>query len=104
MSNVCSVKVDETTSKPSRGSTQQINHLRFKLRGVVSPIAVDFPRVRPERATRFCTPGMDRVVRVREFVIAAYVRDYGNLACRSLCTNHLAFALKGSDDLNAEIN
>src|SRR5262249_1204875 len=85
-------------------STQQINYLCLKLSGVVSPIAVDFPRIRPEGATRCRTPRMHRVICAREFVIAADARGHSDLACRRLLTNYLAFTLARANDLDAEIN
>src|SRR5215510_2502005 len=47
---------------------------------------------------------MDRVIRGSEFVIATDMRGHGDLARGRLCTDHFAFALKGSNDLNAEVN
>jgi len=85
-------------------STQQINDLRLELRRVVGPIAVDFPRVPAEGATGRRAPRMDCIMRGSEFVIATDMSDHGDLACRRLCTDHLAFALKGPNDLNAEVN
>jgi hypothetical protein len=39
-----------------------------------------------------------------EFVIATDMSGHGNFACGRLCTDYLALALKGPDDLNAEVN
>jgi hypothetical protein len=47
---------------------------------------------------------MDRVICGSEFVIATDVSGHGDFACGRLCTHYLAFALKGSSDLNAEVN
>ena len=45
---------------------------------------------------------MDRVIRGGEFVIATNVSGHGDLAGRRFCTDYLAFALKGPNNLNAE--
>jgi hypothetical protein len=47
---------------------------------------------------------MDRVICGSEFVIASDMSGHGNFACRCLCTDYLAFAIKGPNDLNAEVN
>ena len=39
-----------------------------------------------------------------EFVIATDMCGYSDFTCRRLCTNYLAFALKGPNYLNAEVN
>ena len=39
-----------------------------------------------------------------EFVIATDMCGHGNFACRRLGTDYLAFALKGPNDLNAEVD
>src|SRR5262245_14088817 len=47
---------------------------------------------------------MDRVICGSEFVIATDMSGHGDFACGRLCIDYLAFALKGPNDLNAEIN
>ena len=47
---------------------------------------------------------MDRVICGSEFVIATDVSGHGHFAWGRLCTDYLAFALKGPNDLNAEVN
>src|SRR5262245_42568672 len=47
---------------------------------------------------------MDRVICGGEFVIATDMSGHGDLACGRLCTDYLDFALKGPNDLNAEVN
>src|SRR6266545_4623408 len=76
-------------------STQQIDDLRLELRHVVGPIAIDFPRAPAEGATGLRAPRMDRVMCSSEFVIATDMSGHGDLACGRLCTDYLAFALKG---------
>src|SRR3989441_5655442 len=85
-------------------SSQQIDDLRLELRRVVCPIAIDFPRAPAEGATGRRAPRMDRVICGSEVVIASDMSGHGDLACGRLCTDYLAFALKGPNNLNAEVN
>jgi hypothetical protein len=39
-----------------------------------------------------------------EFVIVTDMSGHGDFACGCLCTDYFAFALKGPNDLNAEVN
>src|SRR6185295_3253058 len=89
---------------PGSTSTQQIDYLRLELRRIVGPIAVDFPRAPAEGATGRHAPRMDRVMCGSEFVIATDMCGHCNFACRRLGTDYLAFALKGPNDLNAEVD
>jgi hypothetical protein len=47
---------------------------------------------------------MDRVICGSEFVIATDMSGHGDFACGRLCTDYLAFAFKGPNDLNSEVN
>src|SRR4029453_8515296 len=89
---------------PGITSTQQIDYLRLELRRVVGPIAVDFPGAPAEGATGRGAPRMDRGICGSQFVIATDMSGHGDLACGRLCTDYLAFTLKGPNDLNAEVN
>src|SRR5690349_11664260 len=87
-----------------RASCQRIDDLRLELCRVVCPIAVDFPGATAESTTGRCAPGMNRLMRGRELVIATGMRGHGDRACRRLGTDYLAFALKGLHHLNAEVD
>src|SRR5262252_1966380 len=112
MLNLCRRRFKVTPTYPrdawnkrlGSASTQQIDDLRLELRRVVGPIAVDFPRAPAEGATGRRAPRMDRVICGSEFVIATDMSGHNGFACGRLCTDDLAFALKGPHDLNAEVN
>src|SRR5262245_15372308 len=91
-------------AREGRVSIQQINDLRFKLRRVVGPIAVDLPRAPAERAPGRRAPGMDRVMRLREFIVATHMRGHHHLAGRRLGADYFAFTLKGPNYLDPEVD
>src|SRR5262245_13315502 len=88
----------------SLSSTQQIKNLRLKLRFIIRPIAIDLPRAPAECAAGRHAPRIDRFMCGCEFGIATDMRSHDDLACGRLRADDLAFALKGANDLHAEID
>jgi hypothetical protein len=77
--------------------------LRFQLRFVSGPIAIDFPGKSAEFMTGRRAPRIDRFMCGCEFSITADVRRHNDFACRRLGANYFAFVLKWSNDLHAEV-